>query len=322
SRHVSRGMLDILLVNWNSGQQLAEVISSIKKYHLGLVASVIVVDNASTDNSLELFIAQSDNLPFEFHVIRNTENRGFGVACNLGATLARSEYLLFLNPDTRLFENSLSVPLTFMQQQKNSEVGICGIQLIDTTRQVSRTCSRFPSIGRYVAQALGLSKLSSLQALGHNMAEWDHGDSREVDQIIGAFFFVRVALFRELKGFDERYFVYFEEVDFSYRAYKMGYRSIFLAGAQAFHAGGGTSQQVKAERLFYSLRSRLLYGFKHFSCVRALLLLAVTMLIEPVSRLVFSFLRGGIDDVRNTLTAYTMLWRALPAILKRELHKA
>lgn len=314
-------MLDIILVNWNSGHQLVDVISSIKKHHSWLVASVIVVDNASTDNSLELLIAQSDNLPFYLHVIRHTENRGFGVACNQGAALARSEYFLFLNPDTRLFENSLSVPLTFMQQPKNSKVGICGIQLTDTTRQVSRTCARFPTVGRFVAQALGLSKLPWLQALGHNMAEWDHGETREVDQIIGAFFFVRVDLFHKLGGFDERFFVYFEEVDFSYRAYKMGYRSIFLAEAQAFHVGGGTSQQVKAERLFYSLRSRLLYGFKHFSYVRALLLLAVTMLIEPVSRLVFSFLRGRIDDVRNTLTAYTMLWRALPAILKRDFHK-
>lgn len=312
-------MLDIVVVNWNAGDQLANVISSIKSHHADLVASVIVVDNASTDNSLELLDAQVSDLPFPLQIILNKENRGFAAACNQGALLAASKYLLFLNPDTWLFENSLSVPLVFMEQPENAKVGICGIQLIDETGLVSRTCVRFPSVCRYAAEALGLSKLPQLRSWNHQMVEWPHGETREVDQLMGAFFFMRAELFRALKRFDERFFVYFEEVDFSYRAYLNGYLSVYLADAQAFHAGGGTSQQVKADRLFYSLRSRLLYGFKQFSYGRASILLAVTMLIEPASRLVSSILRGEVGDVLNTLTAYAMLWRDLPAILQRGL---
>ena len=148
------------------------------------------------------------------------------------------------------------------------------------------------------------------------MSEWDHATNRDVDQVIGAFFLIRRTVFEALNGFDERFFVYFEEVDVSYRARQAGWRSVYLATARAFHAGGGTSQQVKAARLFYSLRSRLLYGFKHFSRLRAWALVGVTLLVEPISRLVFSAIRGGREDVLNTLRAYGMLWRALPSILK------
>jgi hypothetical protein len=315
-------MIDVIIVNWNAGRQLADVISSIKSHHAGLVASVVVVDNASTDNSLTLLNAQSGNLPFPLHTIRNKENRGFSAACNQGAALARSEYLLFLNPDTLLFENSLLVPLAFMQQPENADVGICGIQLIDENSRISRICARFPSVGRFAAQSLGMSKLPWLRSWSHDMLDWDHTTMREVDQLIGAFFFVRSDLFRALNGFDERFFVYYEEVDFSYRARQLGYRSVFLADAQAFHAGGGASQQVKAMRLFYSLRSRLLYGFKHFSRSRALMLLVITMLLEPASRLVFSLWHGGMRGVRNTLTAYTRLWCDLPSIFKSGFRQA
>jgi len=315
----NNGAVAIIIVNWNAGRQLADVISSIKINHAGLVASVIVVDNASTDHSLELLDAQAGCLPFPLHVIRNSENRGFAAACNQGAVQAESGYLLFLNPDTRLFEDSLTVPLAFMQWPENAKVGICGIQLVDETGQVAHSCARFPSMGRFAAQALGLSKLPWLRSWNTHMAEWDHATTREVDQLMGAFFLVRSDLFRALNGFDERFFVYFEEVDFSYRARQAGYCSVYLADAQAFHVDGGTSWQVKAARLFYSLRSRLLYGFKNSSHSRAILLVAITMLIEPVSRTVFSFLRGGTEDVHNILVAYAMLWRALPAIFKKGL---
>lgn len=308
-------MIDIIIVNWNAGLQLAEVISSISKYHYNLVSSVIIVDNASVDDSLVQVKALS-NLPFIIRIIENNRNRGFGAACNQGAKLCDSNYLLFLNPDTKLFANSLSTPFSYMQNIENADVGICGIQLIDETGHVSRTCARFPTLGIFITQALGLSKLSSFKALGQHMGEWDHNTNREVDQVIGAFFFIKHLTFKALNGFDERYFVYFEEVDVSYRAKLAGWRSVYLANAQAFHAGGGTSSQVKAHRLFYSLRSRLLYGFKHFSPLRAWSLMAVTLLVEPISRSVFSLLRGGFTDLRNTLKGYGMLWREIPAILK------
>ena len=95
----------------------------------------------------------------------------------------------------------------------------------------------------------------------------------------------------------------------------MGYKSVYLADARAFHAGGGTSGQVKAMRLFYSLRSRLLYGFKHFTRCQAWGLLVVTMTVEPFTRMIFCALYRDWEGMLNTLQGYRLLWRELPRIV-------
>jgi len=148
------------------------------------------------------------------------------------------------------------------------------------------------------------------------MAAWDHLTQRPVDQVMGAFFFTRRAIFTSLTGFDERFFVYFEEVDFSLRANQAGWKTVYLTDTQAFHQGGGASQRVKAKRLFYSLRSRLLFGFKHFSVLQAWVLMGATLVLELLSRTLFSLFRGGIEDMRDTWNGYAMLYRDLPSILR------
>lgn len=309
-------MVDIIIVNWNSGRQLLDAINSISAFDSDLVGKVVIVDNNSTDDSLKNIERNFDKINFSIELVRNSTNIGFGAACNQGVKLSTGKYVLLLNPDARLFAQSLSMPVAYMQNPENSDVGICGIQLIDENGHISRTCARFPSVAVFSSQALGLNKFPGLQRWSHHMAEWDHLSTREVDHVIGAFYLIRRSLFESLNGFDERFFVYLEDLDLSLRARQAGWRSVYLASVQAFHAGGGTSQQVKATRLFYSLRSRLLYGFKHFAPLRAWALVGVTLLVEPVSRSIFSLIRGGPEDVRNTLKGYGMLWRALPAILK------
>ena len=306
-------MIDIVIVNWNSGSQLFDCLESIvmasrKDFFL---TGVIVVDNASSDNSLE----RLDSLNLPLRIIRNSVNRGFGAACNQGAALCETDYLLFLNPDTKLFDDSLTIPIAFMMNELNQDIGICGIQLYDKKGQVSRTCARFPSPTGFVAHAVGLDRF--FPRLGHCMAEWDHASNRQVDQVIGAFFLVRHELFEALNGFDERFFVYFEEVDFSLRASQSGWKSIYLAGAQAFHAGGGTSNQIKARRLFYSLRSRLMYADKHFSLLGFLCVLMATLLIEPLTRSSLVLARHSWQGLKETWSAYAMLWSWLPQWLFR-----
>lgn len=301
--------LSIIIVNWNSGSQLAEVVSSIEKYHHDLVSSVVIVDNSSSDDSLER-VETMQNFLFKPLIIRNSANFGFGKACNLGAQHSKSEYLLFLNPDAALYADTLPKAFAYMENPANAKAGICGVQLLDEAGHVSRSCARFPSAAGFVAHALGLDVF--FPRLGHFMAEWDHAKTHPVDQVIGAFFLVRRNLFEALNGFDERFFVYFEEVDFSYRAWQAGMHSVYLADAQAFHAGGGTSNQVKARRLFYSLRSRLLYAFKHFSWFGAFSVLLTTLLVEPLSRSTLALLRRSWAGLKETWAAYGLLWRWLP----------
>lgn len=309
-------MIDIIIVNWNAGSQLADVVSSISEYHHDLVTSVIIVDNGSIDGSLER-VAQMQSLAFTLQIIRNSDNFGFGKACNLGVQQAKGKYLLFLNPDAALYAATLPKVLAYMQDSVNASVGICGVQLLDEMGNVSRSCARFPSVFGFVAHAVGLDRF--LPQLGHFMAEWDHAVTCEVDHVIGAFFLVRRETFDALGGFDERFFVYLEDLDFSFRACQAGWRSVYLADAQAFHAGGGTSNQVKARRLFYSLRSRLQYAFKHLSWIGAVSVLLATLLVEPMSRAALALFRHSLTGLKETLAAYGMLWRWLPLwVLKGE----
>ncbi|WP_421921676.1 glycosyltransferase family 2 protein [Marinobacter salarius] len=306
-------MIDVVTVNWNSGPQLNDCLDSIRSNNIGKISRVIVVDNGSTDGSTEAIEDLSG-----IEVIRTEQNLGFGAACNIGAKVGSSRYLLFLNPDTRLEASSLLIPLAFMEQAGNEKVGICGIQLVDERGEVSPTCARHPTLGRLVSSALGLDKLPGLRGSGIRMSNWNHCDTRKVDQVMGAFFFIRREVFEACNGFDERFFVYFEEVDVAKRSRLAGWDSWYLTEARAYHAGGGTSRQVKTHRLFYSLRSRLLYAFKHFPHWQAWTLVAVTNLLEPFTRSTWCLLRGDFVGIRHTWAAYRILWRSMGHILRGE----
>ena len=290
-----------VVVNWNAGVQLSQCLQSLKNQ-----CSVVVVDNASTDGSCDGISEFTD-----VTLVVAPQNLGFGKACNLGASKVDTEYLLFLNPDAALFPGTLDSALSLMQAPEHAQVGICGVQLVGVDGIVARSCSRFPRPWKFVAQSIGLDRL--VKRWGHMMSDWSHDSNQAVDQVIGAFFLVRRDLFNQLGGFDERFFLYFEEVDFSYRAKKLGWTTMYLADVQAFHKGAGTSDQVKARRLFYVLRSRLLYAHKHFSRGGVLAVLMATILVEPFSRSALALIRRSWPELKETWQGYAMLLRWLPA---------
>lgn len=296
--------LKIIIVNWNAGSQLRDCISSIAlaKQDAFTIAEVVVVDNGSTDGSLD----GVDQFGISVRVIRNIENRGFAAACNQGAAEATGDYLLFLNPDTRLFEDSLIEPINFMQQSSNSGIGICGIRLVDEDGNVSTSAARFPTLRVMAGKILGLTKLFPSVFPAHLMTSSDLRENSSVDQVIGAFFLIRKNVFDRCGGFDERFFVYFEEVDLSLRAKQLGYSSYFLSEVSAFHKGGGCSDRVKAARLFYSLRSRILYAQKHYSWMEFVALVLLTGLELPL-RLAQCVMRISWTDINNTFAAYAQL---------------
>ena len=304
----------ICIVNWNAGNQLRDCISSIgnARNDNSILLEVVVVDNGSTDKSCEGI----DQLGVAINIIRNGENRGFACACNQGAAVASGNYLLFLNPDTRLFKNSLVVPFAFMELDENAHIGICGIQLVDELGKACLSYAKFPRLRDFTFRAVGIDKFVTCGGMAHEGVVPEAERVRVVDQVIGAFFVVRRSVFEELGGFDEHFFVYFEEVDFALRARKKGWLSVCLSGAQCIHIGGGSSRQVKAARLFYSLRSRTLYGFKHFPLMSAIALFAVTLVPELLGRLVSVLAQGSLRDLKHVVHGYSMLIKDMPAILR------
>jgi GT2 family glycosyltransferase len=297
--------IDIIIVNWNAGSQLFDCVDSIIRWNFGLVNSICIVDNRSVDDSLTA-VENIGHTTFPIKIIRNTTNVGFAAACNRGAAEASADFLLFLNPDVKLFKNSLRMPVEFIMRPDQAQIGIVGIRLVDGEGVTSTSAARFPSLLGIFGPIFGLCKIFPYYFPSTLMTPRELSADRVVDQVIGAFFLIRRPLFEICGGFDERFFVYFEEVDLSLRARRLGYLSYYLHDVTAFHKGGGCSERVKGTRLFYSLRSRILYIEKHFNRLSFFIIVALTLIEFPI-RMVWSFRKISRDNLLNTVSAYRQL---------------
>ena len=306
--------LDIVIVNWNTGLHLRGCLASIAAAERDGFAleRVVVVDNASTDGSADAL--EVDGLPLT--VIRNRENRGFGVACNQGARGSTADYILFLNPDTRLEVDSLCVPLRFMEEPDHQQVGIAGVKLIDGRGKLRRHCAYFPTPLRFLLIAFHLNKRFMRDFPYLEMSAWDHGDTRAVDRVKGAFYLVRRQVYRALNGFDERFFLYWEDVDFSLRARNAGWQSYFIAETCIHHPGGVSAEQVAAASLHQELRSRILYSFKHFHPWAAASVTLAVFTVQPITHLLLKQVRPSPRARAAVFQAYCALWHSAPALLR------
>jgi GT2 family glycosyltransferase len=308
---MDRPSLHVVIVNWNSGPQLKECLQSFAAVASEAVTvRLTVVDNASIDGSCD-GLEGATNVPLA--IIRNADNRGFGAACNQGAAGSESDFLLFLNPDTRLMPCSLERPARYLQSPEHAAVGIAGIQLIDVDGHVARNTARTPTAWSMIGNSLGVDRLVPAVFPPHFVTEWAHDETREVDQVMGAFFLVRRSVFEALGGFDERFFVYYEDLDFAARARARGFSSVYLAGAQAFHRGQGTTENATARRTFYFNRSKILFAAKHFGAFGAYAVIAVTLTLEPLARMLARPQSAG-----ETLRAFGNVWKDLPKMLRAQ----
>lgn len=295
-------MIDIVFVNWNSGCDLYNSCVSVKNLHSKFISNIIVVDNFSSDQSFELVKDLN-----EIILVESYENLGFAKGCNLGAQYAKSDYILFLNPDTvvpnDIFEDCINVFLN------DKSVGILGVKILDNYGNISRSCSRFPKLHQFLIQIFALDKI--FFSLGSRMAEWSHDNNQYVNQVIGAFFLMPRKLFVELNGFDDRFFMYYEEVDLAFRSSLIGFKSFYLSSVFIIHEGGGASKKVKSKRLFYSMRSRLQYARKHFNYFEYSILFLTSLIIEPFSRLFFNLIKLRFIDAFETLVGFRKLYTYL-----------
>lgn len=292
----------IVIVNWNSGSLLDDCLLSVRR---STDIKIIVVDNGSSDDSDKVVSKYKNTI-----LISKNENIGFAAACNEGAKFVTDDYILFLNPDAALYNNTIQKTIEFMNNSINHEYVVCGVRLVDESGKVQRGCARFRTPVNIFLTALGVTKI--FPSFGYSMQEWDHLDSREVDHVIGAYYFIRNKTFIELGGFDERFFVYLEDLDLSKRIKQMGYKSYYLTETSAYHLGGGTSSKNKSGRLFYAARSNILYAKKHFNFLGFLTVLFTFFIIEPFTRSIFAVLRGSFSSFKDTWRGYLMLLLWVP----------
>lgn len=305
--------LDIVIVNWNAGPLLEGCIASVLASDCQGFAldRVVVVDNGSTDGSTAFLATAEPPLV----LIENQANRGFAAACNGGAAGSAADYLLFLNPDTVLDRDTLSRAVTFMEAPENAGVDISGIRLRDEQGRTQRCCSRYPTPWLMVAHSLGLDRVLPRLVPSHFLTEWDHEDTRDVPQVMGAFLLIRRSAFERLGGFDERFFVYYEDVDLCFRAVQAGGRCVHNAAVSAVHVGGGTTDRIKARRQFYGARSRIQYAAKHFGPAGAVLAGLAGLVFEPLARMAQGAARGSRQQIADAAEGARLLWQALPEML-------
>jgi N-acetylglucosaminyl-diphospho-decaprenol L-rhamnosyltransferase len=296
------GSVHIVIVNWNAGHYLRECLESIAVASSAgvTITRVTVIDNASSDGSA----AGLEDLPLPLEMVRNAHNAGFAAACNQGAAGSAADYILFLNPDTRLFEDTLAAVTGFMDSPRAREIGICGAQIIDSVGGPGISCARFPTLRVLFGKMTGLGVVLPELFPPHQLPADETQHSRLVDQVIGAFFFVRRELFTRLGGFDPRYFIYFEEVDFALRARRQGAFTYFLREAKVLHVENVSSDQVPDVRLYHSLRSRRLYAQAHWPRWQARLLVALTLTVELAARLGRAVVRHSSREIVQTAMAY------------------
>jgi GT2 family glycosyltransferase len=276
--------VDVVIVNWNSQSLLRECLAALDRSTIADRLNVFIVDNASVDASAEVLSADRVRL----EVIRNNVNRGFGAACNQGAKKGAAPLILLVNPDVRVTPHSVEHTAKFLTEPANSSVGIAGIKLLDVNGRIQRSCARRPTVATLLLRTMFLDRLCPALVPPHFLAQRDHCDTRPVDQVMGAFLMIRRTLFEKIGGFDERFFLYYEDVDLCVQAQELGSRVMYFTGAEAEHLGMGTTAAIRDRRLFYEARSRVAYTAKHQGRVAATSLSIFIGVIELPIRVVYA----------------------------------
>lgn len=246
--------VSIVIVNWNARDLLRDCLRSIAE-ETRLEHEVIVVDNASRDNSAEMVRTEFPSV----QLIANTDNKGFAGANNQGIAISRGRYVLLLNPDTVILDGAIDRTVAFADARPG--IGGVGCQVFEDERTIQRTCFRFPSA---LNAFLSVSQLAALlprsRFFGREwMGWWDRTTEREVDVISGMYLLVPRAVVEELGALDDAYFVYAEEADWCYRMSRAGYPRIFTPCARIIHReGGAQSTRLASERMYVQLQKSLL----------------------------------------------------------------
>ncbi len=254
-------MISIVIVNYNTRQYLQSCLTSIYRTNPGVAFEIIVIDNNSSDTSVEMV---KRNFP-QVKLIINDRNSGFAVALNKGIKSAKGVYILILNPDTIVNEGAIDELVSFMNNHRDA--GITGGRVLNPDRTLQLTCRSFPDLpllffGRE-------SPLTSLFPDNRFSKKYLMRDSynkiTEVDAVAGAFMIIRRELFHRCGGFDESFFLYVEDTDFCYRAKQFGYRVYYNPNASIIHYLGRSRAGKREGVILNHYRGMYKFFKKHYN---------------------------------------------------------
>lgn len=301
--------LSIVIVNYNVKGFLQQCLDSIYRSVTQYTFEVIVVDNASSDQSAALLRPLFPQVQW----VQNQENVGFGRANNQGFALAKGTYTLILNPDTVLREDTLEVSLNYLRT--HPEVGGLGIKGLDGHGQFLPESKRgLPTPWVALSKLSGLAKLFPKSKLfaRYYLGHLDPNANQKVEILVGCYMMVPTDLLLKVGGFDERYFMYGEDIDLSYELLKTGAENHYLADSHIIHYKGESTKRgsMNYVRMFY--KAMVLFAQKQFSGTSAatytLLIYLGIYLRAGLAVLSRAFTRAAAPLVDAVVLAITLEW--------------
>lgn len=222
--------LSIITVTWNNEENIAEQISSVVSGCKDITCEEIVVDNGSSDNTIDIInkMQETHNYASVLQIIENGKNLGFGAANNKGVEIAKGEFILFLNPDMRVKEGSLDKMVAWMRRHK--DVGIASPKLVDQQGKFNWDASprRFPRLWEQIALIFKLPHLFPKMLDKYHMKDFDIDREQEVDSVRGSFMIMRREVVEKLGwAFDPRYFIWYEDVDTCRECWQAGFKVMY-----------------------------------------------------------------------------------------------
>ncbi len=251
--------LSVVIVNYNVQYFLEQCILSVQAASQNLKIEIIVVDNNSSDDSCKILI---EKFP-EIILIQNKENVGFSKANNQGVEIAKGDYVLILNPDTVVAEDTFVQILAFAKSKPN--LGVLGVKLIDGSGNFLPESKR--GIPTPLVAFSKIFGISSKQTGKYYATHLNENETGTVAVLVGAFMLLKRSVYNEVNGFDEAYFMYGEDIDLSYKTLNKGYQNYYYANTQVVHYKGESTQKDIKHLKYFHNAMKIFYK-KHFKLNR------------------------------------------------------
>lgn len=241
--------LSIIILNWNTRELLKDCLASIFKQTKDINFEAIVIDNASTDGSVAMV---RENFP-QVLIIQNKKNLGFAAGNNRGIKKAKGEYLLLLNSDTKISNNAFKKLLDFARSK--DRLAVVGPQLINPGDKIQRSSAPF-----YTLPVAALSLFRADRWLRRAPAK-----AKPVDWVEGSCFLINRAVLDKIGPLDEKFFMYIEEMEFCYRAKKVGWQTWYYPQVKVYHLVRGSSPEGKQKAIWWIYKGLIYFYQKHFA---------------------------------------------------------
>ncbi|MBI5326081.1 MAG: glycosyltransferase [Ignavibacteriae bacterium] len=262
--------ISVIIVNYNVKDFLFQCLKSVEKASdlvrkSGFTTEIIVVDNNSTDGSIDYLLQNFPNVNF----ISLSDNLGFGKANNIGVEKSSGKYLLILNPDTVIEEDNLLKMFNYMES--NPEIGAAGCKVLNSDGSFQLSCRRgLPTPWASFSKLFGLQKLFPKSKFfgKYNLTYRSIDETYYIDILIGAYMFVKREAFESVGGFDEIYFMYGEDIDLCYSIQRKGWKISYFHETSIIHYKGESTRRSSIKELYHFYNAMEIFSKKYYNSSR------------------------------------------------------